>query len=608
MPDAVIEFIEGKKGLPTARAYPSDGAAFLLHSAHDPVAEARRLVERYPSVKEASAIICLGLGLGYHIHEVLRVAKPDAQIFVVEGHPQLREWFQNNPENIENIPWDRLNITGSEDVTKTFVYRKRDKFRNGLVMVEHPASLRLDPEFYDTISARVRDYVSLLLIDMQTAQTLNFFVQENNFANLKAVTSDPGISFLKDAFAGKPAVVVAAGPSLSKNIDLLAEAKGKSVIIAVGTALKAMLAKGIHPDLVVTLDPTELNFKLFEGLPTTEEFLCYEPQTHYKIPPLFEGRRFVFNSFTSFFTTWLKELYGDKGYIEPGGSVAIAAFGVACLIGANPIVFIGQDLSFTNGYTHSKGTAYEDHKVDTTSTNLHMFEVPAIGGGKVVTMRNFHTFIVRFEELFALHKDRLIIDATEGGAIKRGAKIMTFKEAIDGYFNEEFPVLETINKLHQENQPDPAIRERITKEFNKTARKFKGLIKKLQSVLTAAKKVDKISGLADRDSENKGHAGSAFVRGSLDLLRKRAKELNSRIKAVNAETKLTNLLDMLTIETEFAAELPEDASLKEQVKLINAIYGLYLQAAKFMRKQMVNSVKDLVATDKVENAEVCENC
>ncbi|MEW6172112.1 MAG: 6-hydroxymethylpterin diphosphokinase MptE-like protein [Bacillota bacterium] len=608
MADTVIEFMEGKRGLPTARACHPNGVAFLLHSAHDPVAEARRLVERYPSLKEAGAVVCFGLGLGYHVHEVLRVAKPNVQVLVIESHPQLREWFQQNPENIQSIPWERVTITDREDVIKTFVYRKRENFRDGLVMVEHPASLRLNPEFYDTISTRVRDYISLLLIDMGTAQTLNYFVQENNFANLKAITSDPGISSLKGAFAGKPAVVVAAGPSLSKNIDLLAEAKNKSVIISVGTALKAMLAKGIHPDLVVTLDPTELNYKLFEGLAPAEEFLCYEPQTHYKIPPIFDGRRFVFNSFSSCFTLWLKALYGDKGYIDPGGSVAIAAFGIACLIGANPIVFIGQDLAFTGGYTHSKGTAYENRKADLTSSSMHMFEVPAIGGGKVFTMRNFHSFIVRFEELFAQHKDRLIIDATEGGALKRGAKVMTFREAIDQHFNEEFQVLKIVNELHHKNQPDPAVRERIIKEFNKTARKYKGLIRKLEETLSIAKKVEKLSNLAEKADGKKAQAGSALARGNLDLLKKRAEQLNRKIKSVNAETKLTNLLDMLTIETEFAPPLPEDATLKEQVKQINAVYGLYLESAKLMRKQMENAVKDSLSTNGIQSAEVCESC
>lgn len=605
MADTVIEFIQAKNGLPTAKVHNPDGYSFLLHSAYDPAAEARRLVEGYPSLKEAAGVVCLGLGLGYHVREVLRLAKPNVQVLVIESNSQLRERFQ---ESAKDIPWDRVTVTDREDAVKTYVYSKHENLRGGFVIVEHPASLRLNPEFYDTMRNRVRDYVSLLLIDIGTAKTLNYFVQENNFANLKAIVSDPGIKTLENAFKGKPAVIVAAGPSLNKNIDLLSQAKNRSVIICVGTALKAMHAKGLHPDLVVTLDPTELNYKLFEGLTPLEEYLCYEPQTHYKIPPLFEGRRFAFNSFSSFFASWLKSLYGDKGHVEPGGSVAIAAFGIACLIGANPIVFIGQDLAFTNGYTHAKGTVYEGRKADLTTPSLHLFEVPAIGGGKVFTMRNMHTFIVRFEELFAQNKDRLIIDATEGGALKKGTEVMTFREAIDRYFKAEFPVLPVIEELHNRNQPDPEVRVRIRKEFTKTAREYKRLIRKLEETLSAASKVEELSKLTEKAGSGMLQARGTFTRDTLRLLKKRANQLNQKIKLVNAETRLVNLLDVLTFESEFVPLLPENASLNEQVKQIKAVYGLYLKAAKLMRKQLEDAVRVSFSENGPCDGEACEGC
>ena len=58
-----------------------------------------------------------------------------------------------------------------------------------------------------------------------------------------------------------PAIVVAAGPSLNKNIDELKRAKGKAFIIAVDTAIKPLLKKGIIPDMFAIVDgkkPIEL--------------------------------------------------------------------------------------------------------------------------------------------------------------------------------------------------------------------------------------------------------------------------------------------------------------------------------------------------------------
>lgn len=44
-------------------------------------------------------------------------------------------------------------------------------------------------------------------------------------------------------------IVVAAGPSLNKNIYELKKAKGKAFIVAVDTAIKPLLKAGIVPDM-----------------------------------------------------------------------------------------------------------------------------------------------------------------------------------------------------------------------------------------------------------------------------------------------------------------------------------------------------------------------
>lgn len=49
-------------------------------------------------------------------------------------------------------------------------------------------------------------------------------------------------------------IVVAAGPSLNKNIKELKNAKGKSFIIAVDTAIKPLLRAGIIPDMYFIVD------------------------------------------------------------------------------------------------------------------------------------------------------------------------------------------------------------------------------------------------------------------------------------------------------------------------------------------------------------------
>ncbi|MGQ9755918.1 MAG: motility associated factor glycosyltransferase family protein [Desulfotomaculales bacterium] len=581
-----FEFLEAKNHLATVRVRRPDGTSFMLHSAYDPIAEARRLLERYPSLKEAGAVICLGLGLGYHLYEAFRIIPADAVVLVVEKNNDFTRRFR---ESAKALPWDRITITDREVAIKEFLYRHWEKLRKCFVFIEHPPSLQVDPEFYDLMRRRVRDYVSFMLVDVATAKALNRRVQENILENLRITVEDPGITALKDAFRGRPAVIVAAGPSLGKNVDLLTDAKGKSIIICVGTAVKPLLARHVHPDLVVTLDPTEANYRLFEGVMLEEEYLCYEPQAHHQIPPLFAGRRFAFNSFVSPLSLWLRKLYGDKGYVEPGGSVAIAAFGIACLIGADPIVFIGQDLAYTGGRTHAAGTVYENEKVDLEAPNPNLIRVPGIGGGTVITSRNMHTFLVRFEELFGEHKDRLIIDATEGGALKRGTVVLSFREAIDRYFTEEFPVLPVIKECHCRHRPDPAVRGRVREALEKTAREYDDFIPRLEEILSLADRVQELNDLAEKISDKSGKLGH----GTLQALKKKGEELNALLKEVNAQAKLVDLLSLLTYDLQLLSPLPEDAPLKEQLQRIKFVYGLYLEAAKTTRGQMDRAAANL---------------
>ena len=55
---------------------------------------------------------------------------------------------------------------------------------------------------------------------------------ENMLANLDEIISNPGINLLYNKFAGKPAIVVATGPSLNKNKHLLKGMENKALIVA----------------------------------------------------------------------------------------------------------------------------------------------------------------------------------------------------------------------------------------------------------------------------------------------------------------------------------------------------------------------------------------
>src|SRR5437763_9444636 len=118
--------------------------------------------------------------------------------------------------------------------------------------------------------------------------------------NLGRYATTPPLDLLRDAFKGKPAVLVAAGPSLAKNMHLLHELVGnaepgtrRAVIIAVQTMLKPLLAAGIEPDFVTSLDYNTVSTRFFENLEesgsTGHVHLVAEAKANWNVLDVFNG-------------------------------------------------------------------------------------------------------------------------------------------------------------------------------------------------------------------------------------------------------------------------------------------------------------------------------
>ncbi len=77
----------------------------------------------------------------------------------------------------------------------------------------------------------------------------------NTLANVSKVSSSKAASGLFGAFAGTPAVICGAGPSLEKEIDTLRGVQDNALIFAGGSALNVLAKAGITPHFAAALDP-----------------------------------------------------------------------------------------------------------------------------------------------------------------------------------------------------------------------------------------------------------------------------------------------------------------------------------------------------------------
>lgn len=294
-------------------------------------------------------------------------------------------------------------------------------------------------------------------------------IQTNIVRNLPAILRSLKLDAFADRFKRTPAVVIGAGPSLDKNIDAMREAAPGVLLIASDTALRPLLQHGIQPHFVVSCDPLKLNHRHFEGVASLgNAVLAYLPDTHAGILEQFalHSRRLCLHDLQSKLVQRLAGTMGIRKSFRRRMNVGYCAFILAQEMGCSPIVLAGMDLAVSpGGLSHARGTANASEvtlagdprtvrlrgRVETG--DMPLIPVEAYFGGETLTFTYFHQILRGLEKSIALSMVP-VIDATEGGAKKRGAIQMSLREALRIYTAEE-PVANRLNNIYSQAMDIP---------------------------------------------------------------------------------------------------------------------------------------------------------
>lgn len=444
-----FEIIKAKNGLTTLK-YHGDREVFL-HSSFDPEMEGRRWAEGVDCQPDDTVIV-LGIGLGYHIKALAR-RLTSGKIIAIEPHEELIASCNNYWVFKDLIAKNKVIILSSNQPAKNFLAGLVDPFHLEKVKIAeyYPLQRYFSREFIDVLK-KVNDSLSHLFVSANTVLYFSRTWTQNFFANLDKVLTAVPADLFKNVFPNRPGIIVSAGPSLNKNIHLLKKAKGKAVIIVVGTALRPVTAIDVKPDIAVSLDGSEANYRHFQELSLPGFPLLFDAIIYPKILRGHQGP-LIASVFYDTFSRWLiNSGLQVPGQISIGPSVANMAFDFALKLGLDPIIFIGQDLAFSDGHTHARGTVYEKNKPTDDKANL--LEIDGFDGGKVLTSRSLHSMLLYLETQIALTASgRNIINATEGGAKIAGTRAMTLNEAINLYCKDKFDPEEKIQAICSSYNP-----------------------------------------------------------------------------------------------------------------------------------------------------------
>jgi len=332
-----------------------------LHS-REPVREAHRLIEdALASRPDVDWLVVLGLGMGFLL-EALDERGWRGRVLVIEPEPwTIRPWLDRRGWS-EWLTGNRLRILVGP------AYQGRSECRAVVgdggsepVWLESPVVARTDPQARSRAEAVVDRIRFEARANAQARREHGARYLLNTLRNVETLHAAATVDRLRDLTTGLPAVVVGAGPSLDLALPLLHQAREHAVIVAVDTALRPLASAGIEPHVVVAVDPGEANVRHLVDLPPCPgAHLVAEGSVDPAAFAAFRGRTFAFAVADHEPWPWLRPSGFDHGRLRAWGSVLTCAFDLACVMGCDPIVFVGSDLAFTLGRPYARGVTYEE--------------------------------------------------------------------------------------------------------------------------------------------------------------------------------------------------------------------------------------------------------
>ncbi|MBI5327373.1 MAG: hypothetical protein HZB80_03630, partial [Deltaproteobacteria bacterium] len=174
-----ISLVETKSGRPSMKLVLDNGCQKAFHSIYDPESEAMTVVDAF-SFNGQGILVILGLGLGYHVAELVK-RFPEAAIIIVESSPEIYE-FAVKHGNISNVKVKSPHTGGvgrcaGEDMVRFIVGLPSDEALKEITKIQVKAGMpplavftlspavAAFPNYYNPILASLKNTISVSLWD-----------------------------------------------------------------------------------------------------------------------------------------------------------------------------------------------------------------------------------------------------------------------------------------------------------------------------------------------------------------------------------------------------------------------------------------------------------
>ncbi|TAL36107.1 MAG: DUF115 domain-containing protein [Spirochaetes bacterium] len=420
-PDDSMRCVQARDGSPVPEITLA-GKKLLLHSRYEPLKEAARLIDEVDAPAFTLFVVC-GFAFAYHVQDLMDRAPAGSTVLVLEKDAAVIR-LACECRDLSALFADRrlhVLIDPTEDIVAEEL---KGKSSMKVSFLTHRGSHQTDPAYYNNLVRIAKSYLSTKEVNIATLAKFEKTWCANIARNALELVGAPGADAFYGVFEGMPAIVVAAGPSLSMSIDFIRANADRALIVAVDTSYRVLRRHGIEPHFCMCVDPQLVNARYFEGDTPSRTVLVADPTVHPSVFRLFKGKR-ALTGLAFQMMKWIEEITGPRGELAYGGSVSTNAYDFARRLGASPVVMVAQDLAFTGGLAHARGS-YLDEQVFLRTRRFYtplMFNRFQLTALPPVYVRGIRTARVRtnqkmmiFHSWFEKRADDSLVNATWDGA------------------------------------------------------------------------------------------------------------------------------------------------------------------------------------------------
>lgn len=426
-------------------------------------------------------LFMFGFGNGLYARKFLSSARPDCVMYIHEPSYTIFKTVLENFDISDIIADPRIRLVFWPLYAGRTIMSYYQDVMDYTDIYSYKGSLYLNyPELFPAASAdyaagllRARDFAGAN--QMVTGRFGGYYIR-NTFNNLTFLRESMDILKLAQQMPEDiPAIVVAAGPSLDKNIKEIQRAKGKCIIISTDTALKPLSLAGIVPDIAAIMDGKKDARYMSEEDSRKVPLVC-TPRCGTDFLHLHTGLKFFTDDFCNHINEFMKTAGCRLYKLGSGGSVANVCFSLARLLHCRTIIMMGQDLAYTGDKTHSEVTVRGSVRTEIEDLE-HVVMDTDIYGNPVRSSQEFRLYREWFEKQIAENPELTVIDATEGGVRIAGSILMTAREAIEKYCTRGFDFEKIVSEAR------PLFDDEIKQKYDEYIKAVPGQMEELRRMI-----------------------------------------------------------------------------------------------------------------------------